>query len=285
MRPGLRVAGREQNEAYFIPESRSPPVVEVPHDDLLLTRTVLDPPALAAAEPADLPRPTREEIDARWAERDLPEEAYRARIEVGGTFPVVAGAVRQIDVRVTNLGTERWAWGRHGRPEVRLSYLGLDDALRTPIPHDLGPGETTTVPVSVRAPETAGDCRITLDLVHERHRWFGCGTEITLDVQPRRRAVVLVGQPPGEVTFDRRVEELLAGLDPGLEPLLVGQKPGWLQDRFGLPAQEDPPHWQADLVVAVPAGRRRDRLRLRLRAARLRSGGVRARWRSGRRSA
>jgi hypothetical protein len=270
MGPGLRVAGREQNEAYFVPESRSPPVSPVPPDDLELALGVLNAPELAAGAPAGLEAATRAQIDARWAERELPEEAYRARLEVAGTFPVAAGEVRLIDVQVTNLGTETWAWGPHGLPEIRLSYVGLDDAPRTPLPHDLPPGATASVPVAVRAPDEPGTYPITIDLVHERHRWFGCGSGIALDVQPRRRAVVLVGQPPGEDAFDRRVDEVLVGLDPALEPLLVGAKPAWLKDRFGLPAQAAPPPWRPDAVVVVPAGPRRNRLRLELTAARLR---------------
>jgi hypothetical protein len=270
MRPGLRVAGREQNEAYFIPESRSPPVAPVPPEDSELLRLVLDPPALSPSEPRVIPSATREAVDARWAERPLPESAYLARLEVSGSFAVVAGEVRQIDVQVTNLGTETWAYGWGGRPEIRISYQGLDDALRTPIPHDLGSGDTTLVPVFVRAPDEPGLRAITLDLVHERHRWFGCGTEIVLAVEPRRRALILVGQPPGEPEFDRRVDEVLAGLGPEIEPFLVGSKPAWLRDRFGLPAAEKPPAWRADAVVSVPASRRRDRSRVRFQAWRLR---------------
>ena len=175
-----------------------------------------------------------------------------------------------IDVGVTNLGTETWAWGWRGRPEIRLSYLGLDHAERTPLPHDLAPGETTTVPLAVRAPDGPGRVGITVDLVHERHRWFDCGAAIALDVQPRRRAVVLVGQPPGDAAFDRQVDDVLLGLDPGVEPLLVGPKPDWLQrplprrrPRRALPA------WRPDTVLVVPAGSRRNRLLLEVASLRL----------------
>ena len=270
MRPGLRVAGREQNEAYFIPESRSPPVVPVPAEDRELTDLVHHPAELEPDRPASLGSATRDEIDARWADRDLPPEAYRARIDVSGTFPVVAGESRVIDVGVTNLGTETWAWGWHGRPEIRLSYLGVDHAERTPLPHDLGPGATTTVPLAVRAPDRPGRVGITVDLVHERHRWFGCGTAIALDVQPRRRAVVLVGQPPGDDAFDRQVDDVLLGLDPGVEPLLVGAKPDWLRDRFRVAARSALPAWRPDTVLVVPAQSRRNRLRLGVASLRLR---------------
>ena len=205
-----------------------------------------------------------------WAQRPLPESAYRASIEPLATDALTAGEVRGLDVRVTNLGTETWAYGRDGLPEIRLSYQGLPDALRTPLPHDLPPGASAVVPVSVRAPLEPGRHPIELDLVHEGHRWFGCGAPVSLQVLPRRRAVVLLGQPPGDPAYDARVDGLLAGLDPALEPLLVGPRPDWLRERFGLEAQARPPGWRPDAVFVLAAGRRRDRLRLSLAARRLR---------------
>ncbi len=267
LQPGMRVAGRPLNEAYYLPESRAPRLAPVPAEDEPLVAAVLAPAAPPPAEGPPPPAATREEIDARWAERPLPAEAYRARIEpVVAPDPFVAGEVRAVDVRVTNLGVETL---RPDLPEVRLAYRGLPSLLRTPLPHDLVPGETTLVPVVVEAPADPGTYAVTIDLVHERHRWFDCGVEVELVVRPRRRAVVLVGQPPGDEAFDRRVEEVLAGLDPELEPLLVGPRPDWLRDRFGVEASERPPASRPDAVRVVPAGRRRDRLLLRLRARRL----------------
>lgn len=270
MRPGLRVGGRPLNEAYYVPESRDASVAPVPPEDAELVRAVREAPELPLGEPPSLASASREEIDAHWAARPLPDEAYRAELEAVPPDPFSAGEVRAVDVRVTNLGTETWPHGRDGLPEIRLSAEDLPDALRTPLPHDLAPGETALVPVSVRAPDEPGRHRITLDLVHEGHRWFRCGTEVVLEVLPRRRAVVLVGQPPGEEAFDARVDELLAGLDPELEPLLVGPKPGWLGHRFGVEAQAKPPSKPVAEVHVLPAGRRFDRLRLELTARRLR---------------
>jgi hypothetical protein len=217
----------------------------------------------------ELPLATREEVDAWWGERPLAADAYRARIEIDRVDPAVAAEVVELDARVTNLGTETWRHGPYGLPEIRVSYRELPDALRTPLPHDLAPGATALVPVAVRAPDEPGRHRLTIDLVHEHHRWFEQGAEIELEVRPRRRAVVLVGQPPGDAAFDARVDELLARLDPELEPLLVGPKPAWLRDRFHVEAHASPPE-HADEVHLVEAGRRRDRLRQRLRARRLR---------------
>jgi hypothetical protein len=266
LRPGIRLGGLPLNFALYLPEGRDVRVAPVPPED----RAYLD---AAAATPGPEPaavRVTREAIDARWADRPLPGSAYAARLEPSPFEPYAAGEVRTLEVRVTNLGTERWPWGPEGLPEIRLAYRGLPSALRTPFPHDLGPGESTIVPVVIEAPDDPGRHRFTLDVVHERHRWFDCGVELELEVLPPRRALVLVGQPPGEDAFDERVDELLAGLDPTLEPVLVGPKPDWLRDRFGLPASADVPDWRPAAVHALPAGRRRDRLRLEWQARRLR---------------
>jgi hypothetical protein len=106
--------------------------------------------------------------------------------------------------------------------------------------------------------------------VHERHRWFGVDAIIPVVVRAKRRAVVLVSQPPGEETFDRRVDDLLGRLDPTLKPVLVGPKPDWLRDRFGTEAHADqaPP---AESVFVVAAGPRRRRLELRARELRFES--------------
>ena len=69
-----------------------------------------------------------------------------------------------------------------------------------------------------RAPEEPGVYELVVDLVHERHRWFGAEASVEVSVGPRRQAVVLVGQPPGDEAFDHRVEEVLARI---VLPLLL----------------------------------------------------------------
>jgi hypothetical protein len=270
LRPGIRVAGLPLNHALYLPEGRDVRVEPVPPEDRGLVQAVAGAAATPGPEPAAV-RVTREAIDARWADRPLPDSAYAARLEPAAPLePYVAGEVRTLDVRVTNLGTESWACGPEGLPEIRLAYLGLPSALRTPLPHELRPGESTIVPVVIEAPTDPGRHGLTLDVVHERHRWFECGVVLELDVLPLRRVLVLVGQPPGEDAFDERVDELLASLDPSLEPVLVGSKPDWLRDRFGLPASSELPEWRPAAVHALPAGSRRERLRLEWQARRLR---------------
>ena len=270
LRPGIRIAGLPLNVALYLPEGRDVHVEPIPADDRAFVAAVAGAVATPGPEPAAV-RVTREAIDARWGDRPLPDSAYAARLEPLATLePYAAGEVRALDVRVTNRGTESWPWGPEGLPEIRLAYRGLPSALRTPLPHDLAPGASTIVPVVIEAPEEAGRHRFTLDVVHERHRWFDCGVELDLDVLRPRRALVLVGQPPGEAVFDERVDELLASLDPALQPVLVGPKPDWLRDRFGVPAASEVPEWRPASVHALPAGRRRDRLRLEWQARRLR---------------
>jgi hypothetical protein len=273
-RPGLRLGGVALNIAYYVPELRdSLHVAPVPPADAAILRHVLDPPGPAVA-PVPPPRlATREEVDSGWVEAPLPASGYAARIEPGAPPHPVAGEVRELDVAVTNLGTTTWPAGKDSLPEIRLAYRfeGIEAAgLRTPFPRPVSPGETVVVPLSFEAPEEPGAHMLVVDLVHERQRWFGCEQEVPIVVAPRRRAAILVGQPAGDDAFDARVDELLSSLRPELEPFLVGPKPDWLRDRFGIAASEELPEWAPDEVHSIPAGRRRDRLRMQLAARRLR---------------
>src|SRR5437868_6981416 len=163
LRPGLRVAGLPLNVAYYLPEGRDPRIAAVPAEDRALVEAVAAAQAAPGQEPSAV-RVTREEIDARWADRPLPDSAYAARFEPGPLEPFAAGEVRALDVRVTNLRSEVWPHGRRRRRGLRLAYRGLPSALRTPLPHDVAPGESTLVPVVVEAPEEHGRHPFTLDV-------------------------------------------------------------------------------------------------------------------------
>lgn len=274
VRAGLRVGGLPLNTAYYLPELHAELRIEpVPPEDRQTLERALAAHDPEPRPPAPLRHATREEVDACWRDAPLPDGAYRARIELGDPPRPVSGELRKLDVVVTNLGTVTWPEGPEGLPEIRLAYRyeGTDVAgIRTPFPRSVAPGESVRVPVAFTAPDEPGRHVLAVDLVHERHRWFGCEARVELEVMPRRRAVVLVGQPPGNEAFDRTVDEALAALDPRLEPFLVGPRPEWLRDRFGLDAAEEPPDWDPDEVVALPAGRRRDRAAIELQARRLR---------------
>jgi hypothetical protein len=273
LRPGLRLGGLPLNAAYYLPELHSDlPLEALPAEDAeLVARVRAAVPRRGG--PVPLVTATREEIDAHWAEAELAGDDYRARIRLERPPSPTTGEVRQIDVRVTNLGRQVWPGGDDGLPEIRLSYRwrGLEhlaEQLRTAFPHDVRPGETVLLPMAFRAPVEPGVHELVVDLVHERHRWFGVEESVEVDVRPRRRGVVLVGQPPGEEAFDHGVDELLARMDPSLEPVLVGPMEDWLRDRFGAEASAEAPT-DAEEVFVVPAGPRRNRLRLLRRARRL----------------
>jgi hypothetical protein len=276
-RPGLRLGGFSLNAAYYLPEVRDElPVAPLPADDASLIRHVHAAAPASAANPVQLRRATRAEIDAAWVEAPLREADYLARIELARPPSPVSGEVREIDVRVTNLGRAMWPGGPHGLPEVRLSYRWrgleqLDEQLRTPLPHDVEPGDTVLVPLAFRSPDEPGAYELAVDVVHERQRWFGAEAVVEVTVRPRRQAVVLVGQPPGDADFDQRVDEVLTQIDASLEPILVGPKEDWLHDRFGAEARSEPPP-HAQKVFVVPAGQRLDQLRLRRRARALQRG-------------
>ena len=274
-RPGLRIGGLPFNVAYYLPELRDSVETEpVPESDATLVHRVVNAAAAPIGRAPKLATATREEIDASWAERPLAETDYAATVALGRAPSLIAGELREIDVRVTNLGGATWPGGHERGPEIRLSYRwrGLeqpDEQLRTPLPHDLTPGETVLVPMAFRAPCEPGVHEIVVDLVHERQRWFDAGAVASVHVHPRLDAVVLVGQPPGDPDFDHLVDEALARIDPAYTPILVGPKDEWLRDRFGIEAMAEPPR-RADKVLIVPAGARRERLRLRREAYRLR---------------
>jgi hypothetical protein len=274
IRPGRRLGGLSLNAAYFLPELRTGlELSPVPPQDAALVQAVLEAADSPPGDRVEVRTAGRAEIDAHWLEGTLPPHVYAARIEVSSAPHCVTGELRQVDVAVTNLGTTTWAFGEKGLPEIRLPTRieGSDLAgLRTPFSRPVEPGATVTIPVSFEAPREPGQYTLVVDIVHERHRWFGADAAVELHVAPRRRAIVLVGQPAGDDAYDRRVDEALAHLDPHLEAFLVGPRPEWLRDRFGLEAAAEPPRWAPDQVVVVPAGRRRHRIALQLQAQRLR---------------
>jgi len=169
--------------------------------------------------------------------------------------------VRTLDVLVTNLGGVTWPGGE-AHPEIRLTYrwwLGGDvvaEGLRTPLPADLEPGATALVPMTVRAPSEPGGHRLAVDLVHEHVRWFGAGFELDVEVLPRRLLAVA-----GPVDLAE-----LAGLEPGLEPLLLSDDPAAVRGRY---SGEVAPGAGTFLLPGLPEGRLAGSAVLAARTARL----------------
>lgn len=117
------------------------------------------------------------------AARELPPAAFRAGVtpaqaDVGGD----AGALVTLKVRVTNLSPEAWpSLGAAGpRFQITLGNRWLDaggrlikasDA-RSPLPHDLGPSQSTELFLTIQLPPQPGDYVLELDLVQENVAWF-----------------------------------------------------------------------------------------------------------------
>jgi len=228
-RPGMRIAGRALNHAFYVPELRpEAPTDTTPAADRATIEAVLaaeDPPP--GTRPASRPsRATREEIDRLWPGKPLGADDYSARLELlEEPRPMAVGEQRTLDVRVHNLGSIPWDWGKEGEPLVRLAarWIGTEtEPLRTHFPAPIPPGESDIVPVHVLAPRESGRYRVEIDLVHEHVRWFGCSIGCEIEVQPRRRiAVVGDVETTAEllsVSPEIELVEIVAGDEPPSRP-------------------------------------------------------------------
>ena len=98
---------------------------------------------------------------------------------------VIAGADMPIEIRVTNTGLRTWSAG--GDQPVRLGYHWYDadgktvlwDGARAALSDDVASGQTTTLSVNVRAPQTNGAYELAWDLVQEGSGWFSASAVAT----------------------------------------------------------------------------------------------------------
>jgi hypothetical protein len=107
---------------------------------------------------------------------------------------MVAGETVLADVTIKNASSKTWPSkpNEKGRNAVNLSYHWLDpkrqmivfDGFRTPLPRDLGPGESITLRAGIRAPEKAGEHVLHVTLVQEGVAWFSerGGGELSIPV-------------------------------------------------------------------------------------------------------
>lgn len=113
----------------------------------------------------------------------IPLQHFGQELVLGANLPSFrAGKEVKVAVRVTNPTDEIWPARGEGLDAyaVRLSYHWLDatgrmvefDGLRTGLPHDLGPGASTTLRAKIRAPARPGSYQLQLTMLQEGVRWF-----------------------------------------------------------------------------------------------------------------
>jgi hypothetical protein len=263
--PGRRAQGGLAQNAFYVPESlpglRTMPV---PAGDVVRIEAVLATPHAARAAPTGAPDPGVVPVgatDRLWEVRGLPAAAYQAALSLAGPVPTAtAGQTLHLPVLVTNRGSDGWPHGEAAFPQIRLSYhlrsadgtMLMHDGLRTALPCAIAPGATETVPVAVAVPQEPGEYRLSLDLLDEDVRWFGCELDIELVVRPQRRVAIVAGTSPfrhlGDDSVVRALLLQLAEHAPEVEPVLVTPWPDVMQRRFGAAARTGLHHAVWDVI-------------------------------------
>lgn len=222
-RRGLRVAGLAHNSGFYLPELQ-PDVrtAPVPEDDLALVAGVLDAEPLSGEPRTTTRRAARAEIDARWPAGQAGASTWTGRLTALADLPRLrAGARHTVAVSLRNDSTVVWPRGAEASPLILVGTRWRDAAgaeqpgLHTPLPADLRPASTLTVPVHVAAPEVPGRYSLVVDLVHEHVRWFGCEITLEVDVLPSRRIALAAHD-----TLEAALDDL--HLVPNLEPIIFG---------------------------------------------------------------
>jgi SAM-dependent methyltransferase len=124
-------------------------------------------------------------LAAKSGERRSVRPVRRADVRVSG-IPANAQTGGRVDVTVdlTNTGTVVWrAQTANGVGHVRVGAQLLDSAsrmidrdfARAPLPRDVRPGDSVSVPFAFTAPAAAGDYELKFDLVAEGVTWFEPG--------------------------------------------------------------------------------------------------------------
>jgi len=193
--PELRLAsGRPVNETYYLPEQAEPlRIAQVPDEDRSAIDSVLsgEPSQSPSRRAAVITHAPLSETDRFYAQRVFDAGGYSARITpFESDLRFVAGETRGVLFWIENTGTETWPWGLDRAPHIHLTYEAWDYPSRswaeseviTPLAHTVSPGDRALMPITVVAPLAPGHHRLRVDLRHAAHRWFGCATEIDIEV-------------------------------------------------------------------------------------------------------
>ena len=216
-RPGMRVAGRALNVAFYVPEARpDPPLAPVPDDEREHIESVL-----RAEPPTGPPRATietvsRAEIDRLWPVTDPGAQAGRLELLEHPSTLYATEQRTRIDVCVHNAGSATWPWGSDGLPEVRVGSrwydpegreLLLEYQVHSVFAGPIAPGEADVVPVHVRVPEMPGQYRVEIDLIEQHVRWFEAAVSLEVAVREQRR-IAVVGDDDRFAEMVRILEEI-----------------------------------------------------------------------------
>lgn len=109
-------------------------------------------------------------------------EWYRTHFEVPAELVLTAGEESEVAVTVTNEGP--FHWQSTGTTPINLAARWVQPASgrelaqrpRWALTEAVGPGESLTMEVTLRAPREGGDYRLVWDVVQEQVIWFGAKT-------------------------------------------------------------------------------------------------------------
>ena len=95
---------------------------------------------------------------------------------------MTASRTATADITIKNTSKNKWPSKSNdkGRNAVHLSYHWFDrkgavvvfDGLRTPLPHDVQPGESVQLRATIQPPDRAGQFTLEVTLVQESVAWF-----------------------------------------------------------------------------------------------------------------
>jgi hypothetical protein len=113
-------------------------------------------------------------------ESDGMSDPWAARLDSRMPTVLSAGERVYVEVICTNEGSRTWTPERPEGPHLALSYWVRDrdgtpismDGERTPIPHEVRPGEHVRLQAAFTAPAQAGDYYVEWDMVSELECWF-----------------------------------------------------------------------------------------------------------------
>ncbi len=182
----------------------------------------------------------RSENDDTW---------FRARLQPQQA-ELSAAASDLITATVVVTNTSVRPWPASGARPVYISYHWIQpasrrvlilDGERTPLPHDLAPGDTATIAAFVKIPPVTGTLVLQWDVVQEEVTWFSergsTVAEVNVQIMPSRQTpATLVAPVSGQLkdtTSPPRTDLWRAGVQMWLSHPLLGVGPDNFRHTYG----------------------------------------------------